>query len=93
MALKHRERSGGKFTACALCRKCMSVDVHDIRLPNPDPPKLIYEASSEYVTVSMASGESMTFRQDTEDLYDRWDERAYEIVRICVECGYEWGQQ
>ena len=38
MELIRSERDGGTFTACALCRKCMSADVHDIRLPDPEPP-------------------------------------------------------
>ena len=84
MELIRLERDGGTFTACALCRNCMSADVHDIRLPDPEPPE--YLGTVEKI---MADGTVIT----ADEQYSRWDERAYEIVRICVECGYEWGQR
>lgn len=94
MGNEHKERNGGKFTACALCRNpdCLSVDVHDIRLPNPEPPRVILAADAQDEILEMSANGAISVHYIPVDRYDRWDERGFEVVRICNECGYEWGQ-
>lgn len=84
-------RDGGPFTAATGCPRCQRVDVHDIREPNQAAPRKLdwLETSVQSMSAMTVDG---TFTFDHHRGFDRWDERAFEVVRACAGCGYEWGQ-
>lgn len=86
----HRE--GGPFTAVTDCPRCTHVTIHPMRVPNPDPPQVIRKGTGEVTTIrGFGGGVVLTFIDA--DQHDRWDERDFEVIRICVECDWEWGQR
>ena len=86
----HRE--GGPFTAVTDCPRCTHVTIHPMRVPNPDPPQVIRKGTGEVTTIrGFGGGVVLTFIDA--DQHDRWDERDFEVIRICVECNWEWGQR
>lgn len=83
-------RSRSDFVARCMCANCRKVDVHFMRAPNPDPPKISYHGTGEVTEIRDASGR-VAARHVDGDVYDRWDERPYEVVRVCRNCGFTWG--
>ena len=81
-----------EFVAYCVCPRCASGDVHPIREANPDPPRLVRASNGETEDLVVWSGERVQQVLIQPDLYDRWDERPYEVVRTCSSCDYEWGQ-
>ena len=92
MIAPDRQRDGGPFTAGAVCPHCGYCDVHLMRVPNPEPPRLI-SAGKDREEIIVWAGQSVQVIDTPPDLYDRWDERPFEVVRTCTSCGYEWGQR
>lgn len=85
----HRE--GGTFTTVTVCPRCTHLTVHPMRAPNPDPPEVVYKGTGEVTTFRTFGGQVVRTHIDG-DRTDRWDERGFDVIRTCVECGWEWGQ-
>ena len=79
-----------RFTAVDECPRCKLVAVHRIRKPNPEPPKVVIPASEQGREVLTVWGGQAVQVIEAADVYDRPDERGYEVMRVC-ECGREWG--
>lgn len=85
-------RDGGDFTAGARCPACGLIGFHHLRAPNPTPPRLTHRGTGEVTEVRNAAGDVIVHDIDR-DVYDRWDERDYNVVRMCDGCNHEWGQR
>lgn len=85
----HRE--GGAFTAVTDCPRCTHLAIHPMRSPNPDPPRVPHNGTSEITTFRKFGGEAVLSITEP-DHGVRWDERGFDVIRICVDCGWEWGQ-
>ena len=81
-----------EFVVYCVCPRCATGDVHNLRESNPDPPRLVRASDGETEQIVNWSGERIRQVFIQPDLYDRWDERPYDVVRTCNSCGYEWGQ-
>lgn len=71
-----------RFEAWCMCPRCERVACHLIRQPNRNAPRIV------------DSFEIHTFGDPVPEqrvIYDRPDERGYNIIRMC-ECGKTWGQ-
>ena len=71
-----------RFEAWCECPSCGRLDCHLIREASDYEPQVV--SSFEVATW----GELKPRRID---LFDRTDERGFEVVRMC-KCGREWGQ-
>lgn len=89
MSAPDRQRDGGPFTAGAMCPHCHVCDVHPMRVPNPAAPRIVRLSSG--IRLEMFGGGAVREWVDP-DVYDRWDERPFDVVRTCNGCGYEFGQ-
>lgn len=92
MSAPDRQRDGGPFTAGAMCPHCHACDVHPMRVPNPAAPRLV-QPSDGTVHQVLRFGGGVVREWVDPDIYDRWDERPYDVIRTCTSCGYEWGQR
>lgn len=92
-------RDGGPFTAVTACPKCGTVAVHGLRAVNPEPPtpivKYARSALDEFAALLLVQRSTEADWFGKNDGFTRWDERPFEVARICVgdECGFEWGQR
>ena len=92
MTAPDRQRDGGPFTAGAMCPYCHVCDVHPMRVPNPAPPRVVHKGTGDVDVVRTFDGRRLRTIVDV-DQHDRWDERPFDVIRICTGCGYEWGQR
>jgi len=83
-----QERDGGPFTAGTMCPHCCHCDVHPMRVPNPESPK---RPTAPFFGINLATARFAS--GGVVEHYDRWDERPYDVIRICTSCGWEWGQR
>lgn len=93
MTAPDRQRDGGVFTTGAICPHCGTCDIHLIREPNPAVPYLVRASDGEREQIVLFGGRAVREYVARPDLYDRWDERGFEVVRTCTSCGWEWGQR
>ena len=80
------------FTAVAMCPSCKACDVHPMRAPNPEPPRVIHEGTGDVDILRNGLGQIVRTIVDGDE-HDRWDERPFDVVRACNQCGREWGQR
>lgn len=85
-------RDGGEFTATPACPKCGVIDIHPIRNPNREAPRLVRKSDGTTTQISVFGGSVIREWPDP-DVYDRWDERLYETIRTCTGCNWEWGHR
>ena len=72
-----------RFEATCACPRCGLVATHTLRAPNPKndgPDFRIKHADGEITTIHLWGT-------------TRLDERQYEAIRTCSECGNTWGQR
>ena len=87
-------RNGGKFKPYMNCPGCGEFALHYMRNPNPDPPTAVRIGPGEAASVN---GEALIIEDGRfvrligNTRLSRWDERPFEVVRVCVDCGHEWG--
>lgn len=73
------------------CPRCRVSDLHHMRAPNPEPPRIVYHGTGDVTHMRDAAGRVVATHVDG-DAYDRPDERQYDVVRVCRSCGHAWGQ-
>lgn len=78
-------RSGEQFTALTDCPACGHLAVHWLTKPKFAPP----ETPAETVHRIMAWGGHVVRGPDL----PRSDPPGTVVARVCVECGYRWGQR
>ena len=89
MTAPDRQRDGGVYSPGTVCPHCHVCDVHPMRVPNPAAPRIVRPSSG--IRLEMFGGGAVREWVDP-DIYDRWDERPFDVIRTCTSCGYEFGQ-
>lgn len=77
----------------AECPYCGRVGLHYMRPPNPEPPVIVIPAEEQEDIVARTFDGRIAVYTIPANVYDRDDERGFEVVRVCVfdECGRTWG--
>lgn len=81
-------RDGGKFQVFSECPECKVYGLHYLRNVNYEAPTLV---DREHIVAKTMNG--LIAVEETVEIYDRWDERGFSVVRICHQCKWEWGQR
>lgn len=87
-------RDGGKFKPYMNCPNCGEFALHYMRTPNPRPPESIRVPNRDTVQMGdklMTTHGGRFVEVSFGRIPGRWDERPFEVVRVCVECKHEWG--
>lgn len=79
------------FETIAHCPYCDRIAVHYLRAPNLEPPTVVVTAEEQDEIISRSWDGRVAVHIIPMDKYDRDDEREFEVVRRCIDCGREWG--